>query len=181
MLYTMLLDQCRQCFCAACSRVSNVERAAAPSALRAQCTPKPPPAPPRTTTCLPRRRGDISCPWNPHGRSLSALTADVTAQCKYHHAPNSQYMKSMSAWLCCKASRAQGRLQRGCQDLSRLHQSQRSSGGCCQLRAAPKGRSPAQSHGLELGMEPNSLISAPSPCTIHQTVQSSLPLCRNSS
>lgn len=181
MLYTMLLDQCRQCFCAACSHVSNMERAAAPSALRAQCTPKPPPAPPRTTTCLPRRRGDISCPWNPHGRSLSALTADVTAQCKYHHAPNSQYMKSMSAWLCCKASRAQGRLQRGCQDLSQLHQSQRSSGGCCQLRAAPKGRSPAQSHGLELGMEPNSLISAPSPCTIHQTVQSSLPLCRNSS
>lgn len=181
MLYTMLLDQCRQCFCAACSRVSNMERAAAPSALRAQCTPKPPPAPPRTTTCLPSRRGDISCPWNPHGRSLSALTADVTAQCKYHHAPNSQYMKSMSAWLCCKASRAQGRLQRGCQDLSRLHQSQQSSGGCCQLRAAPKGRSPAQSHGLELGMEPNSLISAPSPCTIHQTVQSSLPLCRNSS
>lgn len=181
MLYTMLLDQCRQCFCAACSRVSNVERGSSTLCPQSPVHPKTTTCPPQTTTCLPRRRGDISCPWNPHGRSLSALTADVTAQCKYHHAPNSQYMKSMSAWLCCKASRAQGRLQRGCQDLSQLHQSQRSSGGCCQLRAAPKGRSPAQSHGLELGMEPNSLISAPSPCTIHQTVQSSLPLCRNSS
>lgn len=46
MLYTMLLDQCRQCFCAACSRVSNVERGS--STLCPQS-----PVHPKTTTCPP--------------------------------------------------------------------------------------------------------------------------------